>query len=80
MTPPFARVETSGWNGAAALALVAGRGAPGSMSVRSTSRNSLPAAGCPALQPGEKDCGSVSPWRTVGPGSALRARRRLHGT
>ena len=78
---PFALVETSDWNGAAALALlVGGKEAQGWMSaVRS--HNSLPAFGCfPGLLLGEKDCGSVSPLRMVGPGSALRATRRHHGT
>ena len=79
MSPPFCHVVTWSWNGAA-LASVAGKGAQGWSSVRSTSHNSLLAFGCPGLQLGEKDCGSVSPWRTVDPGSAWTAMRRRHGT
>ena len=77
----FDHVEPLSWNAGGVLARVAGREAPSWSSVRAASRNSL--AGSPhhlQLLLGEKDCGCVSPSRTVGPGNASRARRRCRGT
>ena len=78
----FGHVELKSWNAGGVLARVAGREAPSWSSVRLASRNSL--AGSPPhhlqLLPGEKDCECVSPSRTVGPGTASRARRRRRGT